>query len=850
MISPDAAIVFELTDIGAFKRKLENFPNLKKAINQNSTLSQIIASNFFQNSKTYLVAQSTSRDNFEFLVYSEISSPNKRANFLELSKNLLKDRQLKKRVYNGYDIYEHQELNKAHFSFAIIEEIAVVSGSPFLLEGAIRLKTGNQKELFKNANPSLFKLPTLQSDEGNVYVNVSNFFEAIKLFIGPDPLKNKFSISGSSLSDIKVDEDRVLMNGFVLNSPGDALSLFTHQKPQPIDVESLVSNQTAAFIHFGISNPAIWFDDQEILKKARGITSTDSLKHQLRGLSIEIGSVQKSIGNQFANCYLRDGDSQVSILKLKEGADQVSVFDELASKISVQRKDSLYVENYAGYQIKLIDYKDFLYQLLYPLAPPAEQTYFVQIRQYLIFSENVELIKLFIDDIDDENTWGKSVEWTKFLNSSLQESNLNLFFDGRLLSVFLKADFNAKWKPFFDSTNFLGIERGAAQLSRLESNFYLNATLQFSGQQPKPAGNLVSITREFGSNITAPVKVVKSHVSKDHEIMIQDSTGNIYLLSNNLKILWTHPVTHQIVDGIKQVDFFANGKLQYFFTSGTAIHIVDRLGRVVDGFPRTLGQINVEYSVVVDYDRSKRYRYLLTDVKGNLYLADKTGALLEGWSPRSFAGRMFAPARHYRILGKDYFIAVQQTGTVSLMNRRGETVRGFPMELGFRPAGNFALTAGSTLSSSYFTVVSPEGIQVQFGLDGQIKKREVLLKRTGSSQFALVKSSDESSFVFLRSDPGRLAIVEPEGKTLLEVENRGSTKWQLTYIENRLKDRFYCLYDPIQNFSYIYDTTGSLILAQPLESTQPPTLFFDEKTKSLLIYNVFENRLSLVEIKR
>jgi len=853
LISKDATLVLELTNLNSLKSKLGSFPAFKKATSSNWNPDRIISSNFLQNSRVFIAVQPTSKDEFEFLIYTEINSLTKREAFSDLTNTLRKDLEIRQRMYNGEEITEFLKKGEPMFSLAVVEDIAIISGSSFLLEGALRLRTADRKELFKNSNGSLFKLPTLQSDEGNVYVSVSNFIEFGKLFIQPTTSRNQFLITASSLSDIKLDNGRLLLNGFVVNDEFNFLTLFEQQQPQSMDMEFIVSNRTAALVHVGLSNNDKWFADQEIFLKKYGIMSTDSLQRELIRLSVNIESIRKSVGNQFATCYLRADEGPVNILKLNDKGDQVSVFDELATKISTQRNDSLYVENYAGYEIKLIDYPNFLFQLLYPLAPISQQTYFTRVGQYLLMSENVELLKVFIDDMDDENTWGKSVDWNNFLSSSLQESNLNVFFDGKLVSVFLKNRFNSRWKPFFDSTNFLGIEKGSAQLSRLESNFYLNAALQFSDQQVTgPKKSFVGISYDVGNRIISPVAVVKSHVSKDMELIIQDSTGNIHLLSKDLKAQWKHQVGGRIIDGIKQVDFFANGKLQYFFTTDKSIHIIDRLGRSVDGFPQelALSPVHIEYSTVVDYDKSKKYRYLITDIKGNLYLTDKNTRLLEGWNPKVLGTKMFSSARHYRILGKDYFLAIQQNGTGNLMNRRGELARGFPMQLGFRPSGDFAINVGNSLSSTYFTVVSSEGIGVQFGLDGQIRKREVLLKRSGSSQFKLTKSADESSFIFLRTDSGKIAIIDSGGKILFEVENPGSANWQLYYIENRLKERFYCLYDSQQNFSYVFDGAGSMILPQPIESTQLPTLFFDEKSKSLSIYNVFNSRLSLVPVPR
>ncbi len=849
LIGSDAVIVIELTNLNSLKHKLEKIPSLNNIIGLSEGISIAAKSKLFQEGKVYMSVHPTSRDDFGFLIYNEIDYSRVSSAIREFKNQIDSKLELKTRVYNGVEINEYMRANKLVFCYALIDEILVISESSFLLEGVLKLRTSPSLELFQIANPSLFKLPTLKSDEGNVYLNISHFIEFSKLFLKPESVNVRQVLNGASLVDFKVGDDGLLLNGFLVSEDSDFISLFDNQEPQSMDMAHLISNRVAVVKHYGISDPLLWFENQQKLLTEKNIKSLDSLNSELARLSVSVESIRKSIGNQFTNCYLTSNRSEISIVKIKKERNAISIFDELSSKISEQKRDSLYVENYAGYNIKLIDYRNFLYQLLYPMASPSEQSYFVLIDDNLIISESVELIKGFIDDIDAENTWGKSVDWSKFMSNTLQEANVNLFFDGKLTSVFLRNQFNAKWRAFFDSTYFLGIDKGSAQLSRLESNYYLNASLQFSNRLEKDNNkNLVRITNRLDGIATLPLKVVKSHVSKEIELVVQDSLNNLYLLSKDLKARWKLPVMEKIKDDIEQVDFFSNGKQQYFFVTNKAIHIVDRLGRYVDGFPKQIDIGIVEYSTVVDYDRSKRYRYLIANSKGNLLLTNKNGDLLDGWNPRVLDGKLLSSAKHYRVLGKDYFIAISQNGKVSLMNRRGEMIRGFPLSLGVKPSGDFSITIGNSIPSSSFTVVSTDGLKIQFGLDGNIVKKDVMLKKAASSRFSLVKSIGSESYVFFRVDPGKIALIDSEGNTLFEIENQGSLDWKLIYLENSTKDRFYCLYDQQQNFSYFFNPNGRLLLTQPLESTLLPTLHFDEKTKALSIYNVNNSSVSKVLI--
>lgn len=850
LVSSDASLVLEINNLQTFGQKTSLIPMLNKVLVSNEIFDLYRQQKLPFLSKVLISIHPSSRDDFELVFYGDVNTEIISQQLDGFEKSLGNQFVPGKRSYNGIEIHEFFKDKKSKLSYATIDNVIVVSESSFLLEGALRMRNATHSERFRETNALLFKLPALQSDEGNLYLNATNFETFIQLFLSSN-LKNGFEFSGASLADIKVNENSVLLNGFMQNLGGGVLDLFVDQRPQSIDIDHLVSNRTSVLMHFGISDPTLWFANQKEYLTSRKVKSVDSLESSLNQLSVDISSVRKAIGNQFAFCYLQSSQDVVTLLRLNENGNEVSVFDELSSKIAAEKKDTLYIENYSGYSIKLVDHKNFLRQLLYPFGNNSDQSFFVQIEDALLISENVELLKAFIDDIDNENTWGKSVEWNRYLGNALQESNISLFFDGRLTSVLLKEQVNDHWKTFIDSTRLVALDKGSLQLSHLESNFYLNALLQFGNEViSRPARSIASLTSDFGASVVSSIQPVRSHLSKEIELVLQDSLNNFCLLSKDLKVLWKLNVGQRIRGEISQIDFYANGKFQYFFATENAIHIVDRLGRYLDGFPKQISSSkDIRFSTVVDYDRSKRYRYMLTDGKGNTYLTDKDGGLLEGWNPLNLKSAFLFRGNHHRVLGKDYFIAFLQNGFAQLLNRRGEKLKGFPLDLGFKPQGDYFLSVGSSLGATKFTVVSNEGLKLQFGLDGQIRSRDVLLKKTGSSKFELVKSVSGTSFVILRVDPSRVAVLDIDGRELFEVENAGSMNLHLSYVENRLKERFYCLYDELQNFTYLYNSDGVPMIAQPIESTQLASLYFNESTKTLEIYNVNGSALSLISLK-
>jgi hypothetical protein len=314
--------------------------------------------------------------------------------------------------------------------------------------------------------------------------------------------------------------------------------------------------------------------------------------------------------------------------------------------------------------------------------------------------------------------------------------------------------------------------------------------------------------------------VVKSHVSKDDEILLQDSARNIALVSATGKVLWKRTLDGFIVDDLQQVDYFNNGKLQYFFATRGELHVIDRLGNYVSPFPVKIKERDIEFVRIVDYDHSKKYRFLVSGKSGKLWMYDKNGANLEGWQPRDVGDGLFTAAQHHRVRGKDYLLAIRKDGNVYLMNRRGELLKNFPLNLNARPAGHSYLEIGNSLENTFFVVVSRDGFRIKFTADGRIHSRETLLKNTVDAKFSLVLEEGGKSYMVLRQEPRQLTLFDDNLKPIVVSDFIGNNSVVIQYADFGSGRTYIAINDKSQELSFLYDFQGKLITTLPIESTE------------------------------
>jgi hypothetical protein len=232
----------------------------------------------------------------------------------------------------------------------------------------------------------------------------------------------------------------------------------------------------------------------------------------------------------------------------------------------------------------------------------------------------------------------------------------------------------------------------------------------------------------------------------------------------------------------------------------------------------TLPTTDIEYLSLVDYDHSRNYRFLVTDKSGKIWMYDKQGTNLEGWTPNNVEDDLFTPARHHRIRGRDFLIAIRRDGRAYLMNRRGEIQRGFPLNLDARPAGDYFLEVGSTIENSDFIIVSSDGFRVRFNPAAKIQLREALIKSSISSRFSLVKERTGKSYCMVRQDPSNLTILDVNGRGIITNSYIGMNPVVVRYYDFGAGSVYYSITDLVQNLTYIYDQSGALLTSPPLES--------------------------------
>ena len=351
------------------------------------------------------------------------------------------------------------------------------------------------------------------------------------------------------------------------------------------------------------------------------------------------------------------------------------------------------------------------------------------------------------------------------------------------------------------------------------------------------------ISVDFDHMITSKPKVVTNHTNNGKEIMVQDSTNKVYLLSSNFDIQWVDSLPGQLTSPIHQVDYYKNGKLQYLFATGNLVNLIDRKGKTTADYPIDLGDVSVNTLNVIDYNKTKKYRWALSSSKGDMYLLDKQGKQLNKWAPHRKKYRTQRGLRHTRILGKDLILVCLEEGIIDIFNRQGNSYPGFPLNFEKDIDDQYILRPGTSFNKSSATFVARDGEILSVNLRGKFLRREQLVHGSKNSVYGMVKDVSSDKFLISVIDDRSIILLDSDGEKKFEKNYINNGDLLLQYYHFGPGNERVIVTDQLQEFSYLYDGKGNLINSIPIENSFPVSVLYSRSKNEIQLFACFQNRL-------
>ena len=804
LVPSKSIIILELDDPfrrwTKLKEKVDDSPSYKLLSNHEDIINNTDIF-FDENLETF------SKNNKLIISYIQISKKDLEPIYIAYKKNLnfnflsdkLKelDYQKNERNFNDQIIHEFTKNEKKKI-FLILDNFIIFSERSILIEDVIR-SLNNENAQYKTLNIGLFNQVQLKDDIGNLYINLKNIYNLLKVEPSSKILDKSFNFLNKNLFfDISYDNNILNLSGF--SSP----------LKETLIKESLKDDSMIEIL----PNNTIFYTQK----------NTSNLKN----FKIINGLVD-SISTSFFNFFHYEIGGFISDNTFSNTTEEIIILKE-RKKYKIEFEDSL---NYKEKSIFVID--DSLINNFFSKTIISNKAYkfLYKENEFLFFSSDISSLKGYIDKVINKEYWNREIQFNRFYNKLNKNQNFTVITDLEKLSRYLKF----KNLDYYKNLGILSI-----QSKIVNDKYFISINHQDKILRDINNSNSKKILFNASADFIMKPNIIFSHLDNTPEVVSQDNFNKIYHLSKDLKEIWSDSIDSKINSKIYTIDYYKNNKKQIIFSTENKIHSYDRKGNKLIGFPIENPSISkIRHLNIIDYDKSKRYRIVVANEFGEIFLMDKSGKKLRGWNPMKMNDELVQEPFHYRIKGKDYILILLKNGEVNLKNRRGENYNGFPLKIDGSLKNRSFTKITTSPKSSYIQLISEYGIIYKISFEGKILSKEEMIRETKNSKFYMLLDAFDKNPEFITVDENKIY------KNNNSIEFSGTEEINFQNYNFGNNNKFMVLNDKNSNKSYFLSDNFETYFP-PIQNENYLSILYSKG--SFKIYYTFKNKLAMIEMKK
>jgi len=643
--------------------------------------------------------------------------------------------------------YNNQTIHRISFgvdalipgvSLAETDNLLIVSPSPVLLENAVR-----QQALGRGfaGTKTYQKLSSTRSENAvaDIYLNLKLLPRWLGSMMNPVVKRNmeKFNRYGDwAVLDLNLRNDALWLAGFALQ--GDTLNsylnVFSRQQPLKLEAEQYLPSNTAAFFSIGIEKPQQYFGDledylaggeqgrkrQSAIDQAAGMVKENIIKawSDLGVKELTIGYLTGSANDSIWPMILvgtanrnQTLDKLLGWLDGLEGANANKRSQRKVYRIDTEHEYAIYPMPY-----------DHLPEILGGgIFSTVKGRYFSFLDNVLLIGDNLQSLEDAIHFHAVGRTLGSDPFYLSVSDLISTRSNATFYAVPHKTRPLLGHILNPKTISSLATEEDFLLKTGAVclQFHNRDGMFLHNLFARFTGLELNKPQTL------WESRLDAPVLgkpfIVKNHSTKAAEVMVQDQQFNLYLITAAGRILWKKPVGEPVNSEIFQIDLMKNGRLQYLFSTPTAVHLLDRTGAYLPKYPKALKSESTAGVSVVDFDGNRDYRIFIPTADKNVNCFDKNGLPVKNWDFKGSGGPVTHPVQHYKIQNKDYLVFNDDT-QLYILDRKGSVKVRFEKPVIVSSNNQPVYDESASGKGARFLLTDADGVIYSFRLDGSVEQ--------------------------------------------------------------------------------------------------------------------------------
>lgn len=476
-------------------------------------------------------------------------------------------------------------------------------------------------------------------------------------------LLNKQLFTNQSLFNLSMELNALTCTGYTMPDTGSFFAIVAKQDETKFTELTKLPDQVSSFTGISVSRIEAFYKANNSLlpptvvekNEAAWKTINDSALYNMQ-LEIYENSENELI---MAHYWLDDHEQQLLQLKIRE-EDKAKQFLKLIS-------DSALLSN----DIPAFHISEKYNNLFSFYQEASGMPYGCVTSDNLVFFSSKTMLSHYTESIRNSTSLGKNTGFMSYANDNLLEPSQYVYYEN--------YD-RIKHSTFSRLINSVELNTGDDVLSNLSLSLKaypmgLQMRLHATHRQEETSGELnkdVLWSFKTDSLVSSPAYLFTNHLTREHELCFQDQANTLYLINSTGKALWKKVINEQLRSAIYTVDLFKNGKFQMLFNTDNYLHLIDRNGNYVQGYPVKLPQRATSAITVLDYDKTKDYRIFIACADKKIYNYSLYGIKTEGYTPFRTDDVVRLPIFYVRVGSSDYLITADEGGKLYAFSRKGD----------------------------------------------------------------------------------------------------------------------------------------------------------------------------------
>ena len=537
--------------------------------------------------------------------------------------------------------YYYKTLHGQKWLIYLKDGIVYISNNIKTLEQSVNLK---KEESLAQSTIYLNLLKTNGKQKTSVFIN-----NKLMSFFNTDVLNTQ------SVFTTDFNLNHISLSGYSLFDTTTLFNALKNQKPQTLNFYDELPDNPISFSAIALSEPKLFYSNlQNEMNSVKWKELNDSALYDIKTEflnTLETGIITSKY-------QVNQSIQSLTLLKTNDSEKSKSLFKLISDSAFI-------IGDISTYRIK----KN--YEILFSWLDKKIKNKFVSINKSTIaFSSNAEILNNFINSLNTNNTLSKNTLFMNYASNNLLADcnymyyeNVELLKSNKQKSIINIHQLSLKESPYSHLSFIATHVKNVMQVR-------INLIKENNKQDDQNAINYLW-AYSADSIINNSLNVFTNHTTQENEITFQDNSNSLYLISSTGNLIWKKKLSEPIKSTIYTVDIFRNGKLQLLFNTKNHIHLIDRNGNYVQGYPLKTPNSITSNITLLDYDNNKDYRIFIACADKKIYNFSLYGIKTEGFIPFKTIDIVELPISYVKIGLSDYLITADISGKIYAFSRKG-----------------------------------------------------------------------------------------------------------------------------------------------------------------------------------